>query len=107
MPKPSAAPDADPLAPLRAEWLDWMRESLPALARDRRDWPIRLDHCFGRVILDAVYGRPWREVLSPPAWRHMAEAELRSAVALARDVAQGRADLVALNAGSLAMRGKR
>ena len=60
-------PDADPLAPLRAQWLDWMRARLPAAARNRPDWPIRLDHCFGRVILDAVYDRPWREVLRSPA----------------------------------------
>ena len=99
-------PDTDPLAALRAEWLAWMRERLPAAARDRPDWPIRLDHCFGRVILDTVYGRPWREALAPPAWRHMAEPELRRALALASDLAEGRADLVALNANSLRMRGK-
>jgi hypothetical protein len=101
----SEAPDS--LAELRAEWLAWMRERLPAAARSRPDWPIRLDHCFGRVILDAVYGRPWREAVRAPAWRHMDEAALRRAVALARDIAEGRADLPALNAASLLARGKR
>lgn len=97
-------PDADPLAALRAEWLDWMRERLPAAARDRPDWPIRLDHCFGRVVLDAVYGRPWREAVAAPAWRSMAEPELRRALALSRDIVEGRADLAALNARSLHLR---
>ena len=102
----TAHPDDDPLAPLRAEWLAWMRERLPQVARDRPDWPIRLDHCFGRVVLDAVYGRPWREAVAAPAWRHMDAAALRGAVALARDIAEDRADLPALNARSLAMRRK-
>ena len=97
----------DPLAELRADWLRWMRERLPEAARSRPDWPIRLDHCFGRVVLDAVYGRPWREAVAAPAWRHMGEAELRAATALARDIAAGRADLHALNARSLAQRGRR
>ena len=96
----------DPLAELRAEWLRWMRERLPEVARSRPDWPIRLDHCFGRVVLDAVYGRPWREAVAAPAWRHMDEPALRAAIAVARDIAEGRADLHALNASSLAARGK-
>ena len=79
---------------------------LPALARARPDWPIRLDHCFGRVILDAVCGRPWREVLPAPAWRHLDADGLRRAIALARDIAEGRADLHAFNARSLQGRGK-
>lgn len=83
-----------------------MGERLPAAARAHPEWPIRLDHCFGRVILDAVYGRPWREVLRPPAWRHMDAEALRRALALAEDIAEGRADLAALNARSLALRGK-
>ena len=103
----SSPSDDDPLAPLRAEWLVWMRERLPQAARDRPQWPVRLDHCFGRVVLDTVCGRPWREAIAAPAWRHMDERALRHAVALARDIAEGRADLDALNARSLAMRGKR
>ena len=105
MPSPPA--DVDPLAPLRADWLAWMRERLPRAARDHPQWPIRLDHCFGRVVLDTVYGRPWREAIASPAWRHMDERALRHAVALARDIAEGRVDLHPLNARSLAMRGKR
>lgn len=83
-----------------------MGERLPAVARTRPDWPVRLDHCFGRVILDEVYGRPWREVLAPPAWRHMDGAALRRAVDLAQAIAEGRADLRELNRRSLVRRGK-
>ena len=84
-----------------------MAERLPAAARSHPEWPIRLDHCFGRVVLDTVYERPWREVLKLPAWRHMDEEALRRAVALAEGIAQGREDLDALNRRSLEMRGKR
>lgn len=81
-----------------------MRERLPQAALTRPDWPIRLDHCFGRVVLDTVYGRPWREALRPPAWRHMEAPELRKAAALASDILEGRVDLHVLNARSLEIR---
>lgn len=83
-----------------------MRRELPVAALARPDWPIRLDHCFGRVVLDVVYGRPWREAVPAPAWRNMAEPELRSAIALAEAILSGDADLDALNRRSLALRGR-
>ena len=93
-------------AELRAEWRRRVDDRLPALAAARPQWPIRLNHCFARVILDSVHGRPWREVLPPPAWRSMDVTTLRRAVALADDIEQGRVDLGALNRRSLAMRRK-
>lgn len=83
-----------------------MRVELPAAAASRPDWPVRLDHCFGRVVLDAVYGRPWREALPPPAWRNMDETALRRAIDLAEAIRDGRADLHALNRSSLQSRGR-
>jgi hypothetical protein len=81
-----------------------MREDLPTAARSHPEWPIRLDHCFGRVILDAVCGAPWREVVAAPAWRHLAPDQLDAAIALADAILDGRADLAALNDASLAGR---
>ena len=83
-----------------------MGERLPATAAAHPEWPIRLDHCFGRVVLDAVYGRPWREVLRPPAWRGMDRRALEAAVDLAERLTDGRADLADLNRRSLELRGK-
>ena len=104
----SDAPDAatGELSALRAAWLTLMRERLPQAARSRPDWPIRLDHCFGRVILDTIAGRPWREVLTAPAWRSMTTAQLRAAITLGEDVLEDRADLVQLNTQSLTWRGR-
>ena len=56
-----------PLAPaaraaLEAEWLALVRHDLPALAVPR-GWPITLDHCFARVLLDNAVGGCWYDVL--------------------------------------------
>jgi hypothetical protein len=84
-----------------------MHEDLPAAARSRPDWPIRLDHCFGRVILDTVCDRPWREAVAAPAWRNLAPEQLDAAIALADAILSGDADLRHLNAASLAARRER
>ncbi|HEV2558323.1 MAG TPA: GCN5-related N-acetyltransferase [Microvirga sp.] len=91
---------------LRARWRDLVERRLPEAARARGDWPVRLDHCFARILLDAACGRPWREAVKPPAWRTMPAPDLARAVALGEDVLAGRADLAALNRHSLALRGK-
>lgn len=89
---------------LRARWLDLMRRELPAAAAGRPEWPIRFDHCFGRVILDNICGQVWRDVVRAPAWRNLDEARLRAAIDLAEGVLDGSADLLALNARSLTWR---
>ncbi len=101
--------DAVPLdrAALEAEWLELTRQTLPTLA-SRRGWPVSLDHCFQRILLDhAVGGRWYDHVAGRPAYRHVDDAGLARAVALGRDVAAGRVDLSALNRQSLVWRGKR
>jgi hypothetical protein len=93
-------------AALEAEWLKLTRERLPALATVR-NWPVSADHCFMRILLDAVHGRRWDDLIPRrPAYRHIEGARLAEAVALARAVAAGDADLRALNAQSLSWRGK-
>jgi len=112
-PAPSDVTGQGPVTPadraaLEAEWLHLTREALPALARDRPDWPVRLDHCFQRILLDhAVGGRWYDHVTRRPAYRHMAADALARAVQLGRAVLAGEADLAALNRRSLAWRGKR
>ncbi len=100
------APDPDPSeAALLARWFDLTRRVLPGMAA-AEGWPIRLDHCFMRVCLDAAFGRPWHQAVRRPAVRHMTEAELARAVAVAERVAADPALLYGLNAESLRMRGK-
>ena len=98
-------------AQLEAIWLSLTREKLPALAAQRRvsqyAWPVSADHCFMRIILDAVHRQRWDAVVTArPAYRHIDDERLRAAVKLAQDIAAGEGDLWALNAQSLAWRGK-
>ena len=102
----------DPLWPQRRRWRRLVDEALPIEAARRatvpaRRWPVSDNHCFARIILDAVCGRPWREVLPAPAWRNMDARTLARALALGEDIRAGRADLWALDAASLRLRGRR
>jgi hypothetical protein len=40
-------------AELEGRWLELTRILLPSLAQER-DWPVSADHCFQRILLDAV-----------------------------------------------------
>ena len=91
---------------LRAAWRDLVEARLPAAAATRPEWPVGLDHCFARILLDNALGRPWREAVRPPAWRNMPPADLARAIGLGKAVLDGEADLAALNRRSLALRGK-
>ena len=81
---------------------------LPSQARRDR-WVLKLDHCFGRVLLDAAVGRCWYEVLDrrSPAYRQLDDEQLVRTVALAERLLQeGDPLLRELDAQSLSWRGK-
>ena len=90
---------------LVSRWFSLTREQMPAVAPER-DWPVHRDHCFQRVLLDNAAGRPWREMIEPPAWRNAPPTLLARAVALGEAVLAGEADLAELNRQSLRWRGK-
>ena len=91
---------------LEAEWLDLTRRRLPAAARER-GWPIHLDHCFMRVLLDHAYQDEWTgHVEGRPAYKHVPEERLARAVEAGRAALSGEADLAAMNRRSLDWRGK-
>ncbi len=93
-------------AALEARWLELTRQVLPALASERA-WPVTQDHCFQRILLDAVCGGRWYDaVRGRPAYRKMDMRRLADAVALAERVAKGEAELAVLNAQSQRWRGK-
>ena len=82
------------------------REVLPAMAA-ARGWPIRNDHCFQRVLLDAACGGRWYDhIAGRPAYRAASDETLEAAVKAAEAVLQGSSDLKSLNAQSLRYRGK-
>ncbi len=92
---------------LRARWLELTRERLPARARAER-WPLRLDHCFQRVLLDQVCGGRWYDhVEGRPAFRRLDAPRLRAAVRLAERLErEGEPLLRRLDEDSLRWRGK-
>lgn len=93
---------------LQQRYLDLMRVELPAAARTH-GWPIRDDHCFMRVVLDALFEGCWYDHLDRRlrAYKQLDDEQLRAAVALAeRMLDEGEPLVTKLNAQSLAWRGK-
>ncbi|MGY2047483.1 GNAT family N-acetyltransferase [Methylobacterium sp. JK268] len=91
---------------MQRRWRRLVDERLPDAAAGRADWPVRLNHCFARILLDNACGGPWRESVAPPAWVNMPPDRLAAALALGEAVLAGEADLAELNRRSLAWRGK-
>lgn len=95
------------------KWNHLYKEHLPQLAKARdeaqKKWPVHLDHCFARIILDNAIGqdRPWTAVLKSPAVNNMTSVQLTKAIGLAEDIANGRVDINQLNEQSLHFRGKK
>jgi hypothetical protein len=84
-------------------------DELPAAARGG-GWSLRLNHCFGRVLLDDAVGGCWYDHLdrkAGPAYRQLDDDQLAGAVALGeRLLTEGDGLLRTLDARSLAWRGK-
>jgi O-6-methylguanine DNA methyltransferase len=109
-------PFADAMAgdeALVAEWKTLYATTLPALAKSRDPaqpkWPVSLDHCFARIILDNTVGRgsqQWDEVISKPAVKNMNDDQLRAAIELGQRIQRGEINLCELDQISLMCRGK-
>lgn len=106
---------------LTSRWTTIYKHTLPHLARSsapsQPTWPVHLDHCFARIILDAIIGNstslrpdespsPWTAKLKSPAVRNMSTQQVESCIELGESIAQGKVDLVELDSLSLAARGK-
>lgn len=106
-------PEQDNIDALRDRWTHLYASHLPALAKARdpaqKHWPVHLDHCFARIILDNAVGidKPWTKAVKAPAVRNMTVEQLRDALALGERVARGEVDLGELDGISLRLRGKR
>ena len=90
---------------LEACWFALTREALPAAAGER-NWPVRFDHCFQRILLDNACGGRWTDRIARPAYAHAPDTILRAAITLGEAVLADEADLWDLDARSLGWRGK-
>ena len=90
-------------AALVPRWFELVRHVLPSMATSHR-WPISADHCFMRVCLDVSLAAAWPSVVRAPAYRHLTDAQLAAAVAIAEGVLAEPGTLPELNRRSRAMR---
>lgn len=98
---------------LREQWKVLYAQTLPKLAKAKDPaqpkWPVTLDHCFARIILDNTIGegqQQWDKVISKPAVKHMTVEQFRTAIQLGEKIKSGEANLVELDKQSLISRGK-
>lgn len=88
-----------------AHYLTLTKDVLPRMAAlGGRQWPVRNDHCFQRIVLDTICGDVWYDHIDRPAYRNLTEEQALQAARLCDDIAQGCVDLHSLNAQSLAWR---
>ncbi|KAL8728612.1 MAG: hypothetical protein Q9166_005265 [cf. Caloplaca sp. 2 TL-2023] len=98
---------------LQNRWKEVYGKTLPSLALSKspvqKVWQVHLDHCFARVILDNTIGKDqlWTSKLPSPAFNNMTPEQLESCIALGKAIAEGKEDLVKLDAKSLGLRGKK
>ena len=91
---------------IRTRWRSLTEEDLPRAADLNTDWPVYLNHCFARILLDNAVGQFWRDVITPPAWKNTPLPVLQTAIDLGDSILAGDADIWVLNDNSLKMRGK-
>ncbi len=98
--------DGKDLSQLRTTYQQRVSEKLPERAQNSDGWPIHLDHCFGRVVLDNVFQDEWySHVAGRPAYEHLSYDELRKAIEIAdRMLNEGKPAVEKLNENSLRWR---
>lgn len=75
------------LIELQSRYATLVNIELPSIARDRR-FPIWLNHCFGRVILDNLFGGCRYDFLSrkKPAYKQLSIEQLQEAIVIAESM---------------------
>lgn len=92
-------------ADLVSRYMILTKEIMPQMVRNREvKWPVQNDHCFQRIVLDAVCNGHWHKHLARPAYKHLTHDR---AVQLCENIVAGRVNLYDLNRQSLIWRGKR
>ena len=94
------------ISELREEYDQTVNERLPERAQNSDGWPIHLDHCFGRVVLDNLFEDEWYDhVDGRPAYENLSAEELKRAIEIAdRMLTEGRPAVAELNERSLRWR---
>ena len=94
---------------LQQKYLELINRELPALAKQRQ-FPVRFNHCFARIILDNLFDRCWYEALDRKkgaAYKQLSPEQLQKAIAIAETIiARPDTYIQELNQNSLRWRNK-
>ena len=101
--------ELSPFEDKRAQYLELINRKLPQEAK-KRDFPVRFNHCFARIILDNLFQCCWYEALDRKkgtAYKQLSEEQLTKAIALAEEIINSPDVYIReLNQNSLRWRGK-
>ena len=73
---------------LRRRYLELVNQELPNLAKQRQ-FPVRFNHCFARIVLDNLFDRCWYEALDRKqgaAYKQLSGKQLQQAIAIAQAI---------------------
>ena len=94
---------------LRSRYLELVNRELPQQAKERQ-FPVRFNHCFARIILDNLFQCCWYDRLDRKqgaAYKQLSTEQLQQAIALAEQIiASPDRYIRELNQNSLRWRGK-
>lgn len=78
---------------------------MPKLANASHDnWPVSYDHCFQRIVLDAICEGPWYASIPSPAHKHLNYEQSKQAIRICYDILASKKTLSRLNKKSLSYR---
>ena len=104
---PDPPSPSEDLQALRGDLLYLANEKFPAVAKTG-DYPVRLNHCFLRIVYDNLLGAQWQTVLPKgrAAYKQLSTEQLARAIEIGERVIDDPAVCRELNRRSLAWRGK-
>ena len=94
---------------LRNRYLELVKQELPRLVK-QRNFPVRFDHCFARIILDNLFGCCWYEAIDRKrgaAYKQLSVEQLSEAIEIAEAIINNPDSYIQqLNQNSLRWRNK-
>lgn len=94
------------LEELRKEYLHYINVVLPSISSKNKQYPVQLNHCWARVILDNIFNDKWSNVISKPAYKNLNKVKLLEAINLAKCIVSSTDFSIYLNKKSLQYRNK-
>ena len=94
---------------LRTRYLELVNQKLPVVAKQRQ-FPVSLNHCFARIILDNLFGCCWYEKIDRKkgaAYKQLSAEQLQKAIEIAETMIDSPDSYIQqLNLNSLRWRNK-